>query len=71
MARSPGAPSVSSPLHRDWSARSASSAAAHTELNKGWDAGEEIGLATLEAIGKLGKAIHEDVGAFRTPEVAP
>ncbi len=46
-------------------------AKAHTELKDGWNRGEEHGLATIKAIGKLGKAIYADVDAFRNPEVTP
>jgi len=45
--------------------------AAHTELRKGWDAGEDMGTDTLKTMRVLGKAIYDDIKAFRSAKGSP
>ena len=46
-------------------------AMAHAELRKGWDAGEDLGMDTIKAIGALSKTVHANVRAFQVAARSP
>ena len=40
---------------------------AHAKLKAGWDAGEDVGLDTIKAVGTLARDVYTDVKAFEHP----